>query len=80
MNKHEYLKKYIDLCCSNLKENKRILALLKSLGIYENYILDNFNIGYSNGNLPEIIGDNKELKSFFVNIGIIKNMMSPLLR
>ncbi|MFX1503730.1 MAG: hypothetical protein ACFFDH_22405 [Promethearchaeota archaeon] len=73
MNKQEYLKKYIDLCSSNLKENKRILALLKNLGIYENYILDNFNIGYSNGNLIDIIGDNKELISFFVSIGIIKN-------
>ena len=73
MNKQEYLKKYVDLCTSNLKENKRILSLLKNLGVFESYIFDNFQIGYSNGNLLETIGDNKELIDFFNEIGIIKN-------
>ena len=73
MNKQEYLKKYAELCCSNLKENKRILVLLKNLGIHENYIFDNFQIGYSNGNLLETIGDNKDLVDYFIEIGIIKN-------
>ena len=33
MNKQEYLKKYIKLCNSNIKDNKRVMALLKSFGI-----------------------------------------------
>ena len=73
MNKQEYLKKYVDLCSSNLKENKRILAMLKNLGVFESYIFDNFQIGYSNGNLLETIGDNKELIEYFNEIGVIKN-------
>ena len=73
MNKQEYLSKYIELCNSNLRENKKALALLKNLGIYENYIIDNFNIGYSAGSLLELIGENKTLIDFFTEIGIIKN-------
>jgi len=73
MNKQEYFKKYIELCSSNIKENKRVLALLKSLGIYENYIFDNFSLGFSNGNLIELIGDNQELIDFFTETGILKN-------
>ena len=73
MNKQEYLKKYAELCCLNLKENKRILALVKNLGVFENYIFDNFQIGYSNGNLIETIGENKDLIDCFTEIGIIKN-------
>ena len=73
MSKQEYLNKYVDLCSSNLQENKKSLALFKNLGIFENYIIDNFNIGYSSGNLIELIGDNKILTDFFTEIGIIKN-------
>ena len=73
MNKQEYIKKYAELCYSNLKENKRVLATLKNLGVFENYIFDNFQIGYSNGNLLETIGDNKDLIDYFLEIGVIKN-------
>ncbi len=73
MTKQNYLAKYIENCNSNIRENKRILSLIKNLGVYENYIFDNFNIGYSAGNLLEIIGSNSELLECFAELGIIKN-------
>ena len=73
MNQQEYLQKYIDLCNDNLKENKRVLSILNNQGIYEKYIFDNFNIGYSNDSLVELIGDNEDLLTFFHKEGILKN-------
>ena len=73
MNKQEYLKKYIEICNLNIKENKRILSMLKNQGIFEAYIFDNFCIGYSSGGILDIIGDNQELLSYFNEVGIIKN-------
>ena len=73
MSNQEYLSKYIDICNLNIRENKKIISILKNLGIYGNYIFDNLKIGYSNGNILEIIGDNLEIKNYFLSIGIIKN-------
>ena len=68
-----YLQKYIELCSENLKDNNKVLSLLKNTGIYEKFIFDNINIGFSNGSLLEIIGDNEELLKFFNETGITKN-------
>ena len=46
----------------NLIKNNRVLAILKKHGIYENYIFENFCIGYANGELIDLIGKNEELK------------------
>ncbi len=69
----DYLQKYIELCSENLKDNNKVLSLLKNTGIYEKFIFDNINIGFSNGSLLEIIGDNEELLKFFNETGITKN-------
>jgi hypothetical protein len=73
MNKQDYLKKYIELCQNNLKDNNKALSLLKNIGIKEQYILTNFNIGYTSGNLTELIGTNKDLTKYFSDVGIIIN-------
>ena len=73
MNRQDILNKYITLCANNLKDNNRILSILKNKGIKESYIFDNFNIGYVAGNLSEKLSDNKELLDTFESIGIIKN-------
>ncbi len=74
MNRQEILKRYVELCSSNIKENEKILSLLKKSGITESYIFDNFQIGFSNGTLTEVLGDNKTLIDAFCDIGILKNV------
>ena len=73
MNKQDIYERYFQICNSNLKKNNRVLSILKKNGIYENYIFENFDIGYANGKLIELIGVNVELKRKFSEIGIIKN-------
>jgi len=75
MNNHDILnilKKYVSVCRNNLIENNRILTFLKKHSIYENYIFGNFCIGYSNGELIDLIGENEKLKEKLTGIGIFK--------
>ena len=72
-NNHEIIEKYVQLCNRNVKENNHVLSLLKKYGIYENYIFENFCIGYSNGMLIDLIGGNEELKGTLVEVGLLKN-------
>ncbi len=65
------LEKYVSICNGNLIKNNRVLAILKKHGIYENYIFENFCIGYANGELIDLIGKNEELKKKLAEIGII---------
>ena len=73
MNKHDYLKKYVDHCHSNLKENKKALSILKNLGITETFVINNFHVGFSAGNLIDLLGKNNEILSVFNEFGLIKN-------
>ncbi len=73
MTNQEVFEKYVSNCNGNLIDNDRILTFLKKHSIYENYIFENFCIGYSNGELLDIIGENEELKKKLAEIGIIKN-------
>jgi len=66
------IERYFQICNENLKENTRVLALLKKYGIFENYIFENFCIGYSNGAITDLIGGNEKLKEKLTEIGIIK--------
>ena len=73
MKNQEILIKCVSIYNGNLMQNTRVLSLLKKYGIYENYIFENFEIGYANGKLIELTGENRELKIKFTEIGIIKN-------
>ena len=73
MKYQNLLEKYIKICNNNLKEDGRVLSFLKKYRIYENYIFENFFIGYSNGKLIELLGENEELKKTFMEIGLLKN-------
>ncbi len=73
MSNQEILEKYISICNVNLIKNNRILTFMKKYGIYENYIFENFCIGYSNGKLLNIIGENEKLKENLEKINILKN-------
>jgi len=68
----EILERYISICQSNLENNQRALSFLKRQGISESFIFENFRIGYAEGNLIEILGDNDELGSTLENMGILK--------
>ncbi len=67
------LDKYINICFNNLTENYRVLSLLKNQGVYESFIFENFLIGYSNGKLSDLIGENGDLIKMFAEMGISKN-------
>jgi len=73
MRNQNLLENYLTICCTNLKKNKRIITFLKNQGIYENYIFENFCIGYSNGMLIDLVGENEELKKKLAEIEIIKS-------
>ena len=67
------LERYISFCSANLEKNSRALAFLKRNGISERFIFENFQIGYSSGNIEELIGGNDDLAQRLANIGIIRN-------
>jgi len=69
----EIMEKYVEIYNKTLIENTRILSMLKKYGIYENYIFENFLLGYSDGRLLERIDKNDELLKHFEEVGIIKN-------
>jgi len=74
MNTHNteiICERYTAICNNHIKENSRILTYLKNQGIYENYIFENFCIGYSNGRLVELIEENDEIEEKLSEIGII---------
>ena len=72
MVNNEYLEKYVDICNKKIRVNNRVLSILRKLGIFERYIFDNLKIGYTDGHILQIIGDNLEQKNFFTDIGILK--------
>jgi hypothetical protein len=67
------LERYISFCNANLEKNKRALAYLKRHGISEGFIFENLQIGYSSGNIEELIGGNSDLDQRLAKIGIVKN-------
>ncbi len=71
MFSQEILERYISICRSNLEENYRALSYLKKHGIYERFIFDNFRIGYADGNLLEILGENAELVRTLSGMGVL---------
>ena len=73
MKKQELLERYVEICSNVLSENDKIRSILKSYGIAERFIFDNFNLGYSNGNVVELIKGNKELKEGFSTLGLLEN-------
>jgi len=73
MKVQEILERYVSICCKNLMNNKRVLTLLKSTGIYESFVFENFALGYSDGRFLESAGDNVPLNEHLDKIGIVKN-------
>ena len=73
MKKNELLGRYVSICRNNLDENSKIKSMLNSYGISERFIFDNFNLGYSNGSILELIAGNKELKEGFSTLGLLEN-------
>ena len=73
MKKSEILEQYAKRCIKTLETNSHVKALIKKRGIYENYIFENFLVGYSDGRLLERISENDGLLKHFEEVGIIKN-------
>ncbi len=73
MNNQDILQRYVDICNRNLMENDRVLSSLKRYGLYENYIFDNYCLGYSNGNALELVEENADLKEKLKKSGILNN-------
>ena len=73
MNKQDFFIKYVELYNTDLKENGRALSLLQKLGITDTSVINNFNLGIVSGKLNDLIGNNKELITFFTDTGILKD-------
>ncbi len=78
MNAKSILERYVALCSNNLKDNVRVLSILKNQDIYEDYIFENFMLGYSDGRILETISKNDGLVSLFEKAGIITNRKEVL--
>jgi len=73
MNKSELLKQYAKRCNKVLETNSHVRAIIKNRGIYEDYIFENFMIGYSDGRILETVSKDDGLLNLFEKAGIIKN-------
>jgi hypothetical protein len=73
MTNQEVLERYISLCQSNLENNSRVLSILRKRGICEQFLFTNFRLGYSNGNLSEVVGEDKDSRDKLEVLGILRN-------
>jgi hypothetical protein len=67
------LERYISYCSSNLEKNERAFAWLKRHGISEGFIFENFQIGFSTGNIVELAGGNDDLNERLADLGVVRN-------
>ena len=72
MNSYKALEKYIEKCSENLINTQKILNFLKKNGIYEKFIFENFQLGFSSGDIVNKF-ENPELKSIMTELCILKN-------
>jgi len=73
MKKSQLLEKYAKRCNKELEINTHVRALLKNRGIYEDYIFENFMIGYSDGRILETVSKDDGFLNLFEKAGIVKN-------
>ena len=73
MTGNAVLERYISFCSSNLEKNERALAFLRRHGLSERFIFENFQIGYSIGNIEELVSGNDDLNQRLAAIGVVRN-------
>src|SRR4030066_88142 len=59
MNNQDIFKTFIEKCSQTLLQNNKVINLLKSKGIKESFIFENFKLGFVDDSVYKIIGDNK---------------------
>jgi len=67
----ELLERYTSLCYSSLGNTPRALAFLRKLGIVDRYIIENFQIGYADGSVIDLIRGNGQYYEQLTEIGIV---------
>ena len=67
------LERYISFCNANLGKEKRALAFLRRNGITGEFIFENYQIGYSTGNIGELVVGNDDLSQWLENVSIVRN-------
>ena len=73
MTGNAVLERYISFCSSNLEKNERASAWLKRHGVFEGFVFENFQIGFSSGNIMELAGGNDDLNQRLADLGIVRN-------
>jgi DNA primase len=71
MNTQEILGRYVGMCHKALLENKQVISLLKQHGLYEQYLFENYSLGFSNGSITKLIDENKTLAIELERLGIV---------
>jgi len=72
MNNQDIFKTLIEKCNQNLLQNNKIINLLKSNGIKESFIFENFKLGFVDDSVYTSIGDNKPILSKLNESGLYK--------
>jgi len=80
MTNQEVLERYVSLCQSNLENNSRILSILRKRGIREQFLFENFRLGYTSGNLSEVVGQDKDSRERLEALDILQNGKERLQR
>ena len=73
MNFQDILNIFIEKSSQNLLQNKKIIKLLKSKGIKESFIFENFKLGYADDNVYQNIGEDKTLIDKLHETGLFKD-------
>jgi DNA primase len=78
MNHQELLERYVELCAHAFAENARAQSMLRSRGVTDTRILESFRIGYADGNVSELTGDQAEVTEHFGRLGILSGTKERL--
>src|SRR4030042_458793 len=73
MNNQDIFKTFIEKCSQNLLQNNKVITLLKSKGIKESFIFENFKLGFLDDSVYKSIGDNKPILSKLNESGLYKD-------
>jgi len=73
MNNQDILKTFNEKCNYNLMQNNKIIDLLKTKGIKESFIFENFKLGFLDDSVYKSIGDNKPILFKLNESGLYKD-------
>jgi len=73
VTRHELLVYYITHCQKTLADNAQAQRFLKQSGISEGFVVDTFQLGFSDGSVCDLCSENEQLRAELERLELLKN-------